>query len=86
MLVEIIDQRVNLIDLQEGGCWAWDVAAGWVILTEAGGIVADANPGNWYPSVEGRKYLAIRAAPPQDQRNIVEEMWENVEGRFEFTL
>ncbi|EHK97490.1 putative Inositol monophosphatase 2 [Glarea lozoyensis 74030] len=23
----------------EGGCWAWDVAAGWCILVEAGGIM-----------------------------------------------
>ncbi|KEF59356.1 uncharacterized protein A1O9_04200 [Exophiala aquamarina CBS 119918] len=29
----------------EGGCWAWDVCAGWVVLTEAGGgIVVDGNP------------------------------------------
>jgi myo-inositol-1(or 4)-monophosphatase len=36
----------------EAGCWAWDVCAGWVILTEAGGIMADANPGNWEPRIE----------------------------------
>lgn len=68
----------------EGGCWAWDVAAGWCILTEAGGIVADANPGNWKPSVEGRRYLAVRSAPPGDQIAVVEELWDTMEGRFEF--
>lgn len=47
-------------------------------------MVADANPGNWYPTVEGRTYLAVRAAPGADQHNIVEEVWEAVEGRFEF--
>ncbi|KAK6543398.1 hypothetical protein TWF694_000145 [Orbilia ellipsospora] len=68
----------------EGGCWAWDVAAGWCILTEAGGIVADANPGNWKPTVEGRRYLAVRSAPAEDQIAVVEELWDTMEGRFEF--
>ncbi|KAJ5299315.1 hypothetical protein N7476_010872 [Penicillium atrosanguineum] len=29
----------------EGGCWEWDVCAGWVILAEAGGIMVDGSPG-----------------------------------------
>ncbi|EAW12100.1 inositol monophosphatase family protein [Aspergillus clavatus NRRL 1] len=49
----------------EGGCWAWDVCAGWIILTEAGGMIVDGNPGNWKASVDGRKYLAVRASPGQ---------------------
>lgn len=66
----------------EGGCWAWDVAAGWCILSEAGGIMACGNPGNWEPTVDGRKYLAIRAAP-SGQREIVEEVWKVLgEGRL----
>ncbi|KAI9847436.1 MAG: hypothetical protein M1838_000879 [Thelocarpon superellum] len=48
----------------EAGCWAWDVAAGWVILEEAGGIVADANPGGWHPRVDGRRYMAVRNLGP----------------------
>ncbi|KAH0566295.1 hypothetical protein GP486_000321 [Trichoglossum hirsutum] len=68
----------------EGGCWAWDVAAGWVILEEAGGIVVDANPGNWEPTVDGRKYLAIRAAP-SGQKEIIEELWSNVVGTYDYT-
>ncbi len=67
----------------EGGCWAWDVAAGWVILTEAGGAVVDGNPGGWQPEVDGRTYLAVRAAP-SGQREIVEEFWGHVVGRFEY--
>ncbi|KAJ5975184.1 hypothetical protein N7481_008891 [Penicillium waksmanii] len=31
----------------EGGCWEWDVCAGWVILNEAGGLIVDGNPGGW---------------------------------------
>ncbi|KAL7269402.1 hypothetical protein RUND412_007942 [Rhizina undulata] len=75
------------IDLywQEGGCWAWDVAAGWLILTEAGGIVVDANPGNWSPTVDGRRYFAVRAAP-SGQKEIVEEFWSVVsDGGYDYT-
>lgn len=58
----------------EGGCWAWDVAAGWCILTEAGGLMVSGNPGDWEPEIDGRKYLAVRAAP-SGQKEVVEEMW-----------
>ena len=74
----------------EAGCWAWDVAAGWVILAEAGGLVVDANPGNWAPRVDGRSYMAVRAlgegAGGKTQRALVEEVWGHVEGRFEYEL
>lgn len=59
----------------EGSVWVWDVAAGWCILEEAGGIVASANPGNWNPSIEGRGYLAVRAAKRAEQHAVVEELW-----------
>jgi myo-inositol-1(or 4)-monophosphatase len=65
----------------EAGCWAWDVCAGWVILKEAGGIMVDANPGNWEPRVEERRYMAVRGG--EGQKGIVEEFWGLVEGRFE---
>ncbi|KAI2607576.1 inositol monophosphatase [Hypoxylon fragiforme] len=58
----------------EGGCWAWDVCAGWAILAEAGGIVVDGNPGNWNPEIDGRKYLAVRGAP-SGQKEVVQEFW-----------
>ncbi|KAF2792596.1 inositol monophosphatase [Melanomma pulvis-pyrius CBS 109.77] len=64
----------------EAGCWAWDVCAGWVILKEAGGIIVDANPGNWEPRVEGRRYLAVRGG--EGQREVVEELWGLVQGRY----
>ena len=68
----------------EGGCWAWDVAAGWCILNEAGGLMADGNPGNWEPTIDGRTYLAIRAAP-EGQKKIVEEFWNVIgEGRMDY--
>jgi len=64
----------------EGGCWIWDVAAGWCILEEAGGLVAGANPGEWEPSLEGRSYLAVRGAP-RGQEGVVEELWGCMGGR-----
>jgi myo-inositol-1(or 4)-monophosphatase len=69
----------------EAGCWAWDVAAGWCILNEAGGFMAGANPGEWTATLEGRRFFAVRAAPEGEgeQRRFVEELWGFVEGRFE---
>ncbi|PNS17197.1 Inositol monophosphatase 2 [Sphaceloma murrayae] len=65
----------------EAGCWAWDVCAGWVVLTEAGGIIADANKGNWEPTVDGRRYLAVRQG--EGQKELVEEFWTHVAGTLE---
>lgn len=67
----------------EGGCWVWDVCAAWIILEEAGGIMASANPGDWTPSLEGRAYLAVRGAPT-GQKELVEEMWGCMDGQFVF--
>ncbi|KAI1461365.1 inositol monophosphatase [Annulohypoxylon moriforme] len=68
----------------EGGCWAWDVCAGWTILNEAGGIMASGNPGDWEPKIDSRKYLAVRGAP-SGQREIVQEFWEVIgDGRMEY--
>jgi myo-inositol-1(or 4)-monophosphatase len=58
----------------ECGCWAWDVAAAWCILTEAGGLVVDGHPGGWNPPVENRRYLAVRPCA-EGQREFVEEFW-----------
>ena len=65
----------------EAGCWAWDVCAGWIILEEAGGIMVDANPGNWEPRVDERRYMAVRGG--EGQKDIVEEFWGLVHGKFE---
>lgn len=58
----------------EGGCYAWDVCAGWCILSEAGGFVASGNPGDWEPALDSRLYLAVRGAP-SGGRELVEEFW-----------
>lgn len=68
----------------EGGCYAWDVCAGWCILAEAGGIMASANPGDWNPALDARVYLAVRGAPT-GQKEVVEEFWKVVgDGKMEY--
>ena len=69
----------------EGGCYVWDVLAGWVILNEAGGIMVDGNKGNWRPEVDGRTYLAVRSSPNgKGQKETVEEFWKQIQGRLEY--
>ncbi|KAK7963580.1 inositol monophosphatase [Apiospora saccharicola] len=59
----------------ECGCWAWDVAAAWCILSEAGGVIVDGGvPGNWDPAIDNRRYLAVRPAAA-GQRQAIEEFW-----------
>lgn len=65
----------------EGGCWAWDVAAGWIIVEEAGGMVVGGNKGEWEPKVDGRRYLVLRRGAG---REIVEEFWSKIQGRLEY--
>lgn len=66
----------------EGGCWAWDVAAGWVIVTEAGGLVVGGNKGEWDIPVDGRRFLIVRGG--EGGRQFVEEFWGKLGGRLEF--
>ena len=65
----------------EGGCWAWDVAAGWVVVEEAGGTVVGGNKGEWKPKVDSRRYLALRAGAGTD---VVNEFWGKVVARLEY--
>ncbi|QGI94890.1 hypothetical protein CEK26_007959 [Fusarium fujikuroi] len=58
----------------ECGCWAWDVAAAWCVLLEAGGIMVDGHPGKMHPPLHNRRYLAVRPATT-GQQEFVEEFW-----------
>ncbi|KAL8756069.1 MAG: hypothetical protein Q9199_003204 [Rusavskia elegans] len=60
----------------EGGCWAWDVAAGWIIVEEAGGMMVGGNQGEWEPKVDGRRYLVVRAGAGKE---VVEEFWSKTQ-------
>ncbi|KAK0701826.1 hypothetical protein B0T26DRAFT_532595 [Lasiosphaeria miniovina] len=68
----------------EGGCYAWDVAAGWCILNEAGGRMVSGNPGGWETQLDSRVYLAVRGAS-SGQEAIVEEFWKVIgDGKMEY--
>ena len=57
------------------------MCAGWVILKEAGGEIVDANPGNWKPRVDERRYFAVRQG--EGQKELIEKFWSYVEGKIE---
>ncbi|KAK4080984.1 hypothetical protein Trihar35433_2089 [Trichoderma harzianum] len=59
----------------ECGSWAWDVAAAWCVLVEAGGVMVDGHPGGWNPPVDNRRYFAVRPATA-GQKEFVEEFWD----------
>lgn len=65
----------------EGGCWAWDVCAGWCILSEVGGIVVGGNPDEWGISINHRCYLAVRGGyTTQDElTDYIREFWGFIE-------
>lgn len=74
----------------EGGCWEWDVCAGFIIVEEAGGIITTANPPedrSVIPQAQlgGRLYLAIRGSVDsenetarQAQERVVRAVWDRV--------
>ncbi|KAK9476322.1 hypothetical protein V1514DRAFT_337178 [Lipomyces japonicus] len=66
----------------EGGCYAWDVCAGWVILSEAGGRIVGGNPGQWEPAVDERIYLAVRGGDGSDE--FIEGFWDSIEGKLDY--
>ncbi|ORY79513.1 inositol monophosphatase [Protomyces lactucae-debilis] len=67
----------------EGGMWEWDICAGWVILTEAGGLMTTANKADEVkePGLCDRKILAVRGSPSRaDQEKVIREFWEQTTG------
>ncbi|CDR39488.1 CYFA0S03e03928g1_1 [Cyberlindnera fabianii] len=68
----------------EGGCQTWDVAAGWVILEETGGLCVSGVPGKWENELDSRVYLFVRGAPEADQNKYVEDFWSNVTGELKY--
>ena len=76
----------------EGGCWEWDVCAGFIIVQEAGGLITTANPPKDRkafpdPVLGSRLYLAIRPAADAEnesgrdaQKRVVRAVWDRVEG------
>ncbi|ORY88681.1 QA-X protein [Leucosporidium creatinivorum] len=78
----------------EGGCWEWDVCAGTIIVTEAGGRVVPSQPpaflrdGDAIPDADlgSRLYLAIRPCASTEketateaQNRLIKEVWRRCE-------
>ena len=77
--------RGDLDAYWEGGCWAWDVAAGWVIVEEAGGRVVGGNDGELEPAVDSRRYLVVRGSEGREgQEELIKEFWGALKGKLEY--
>ncbi|SCU87995.1 LADA_0E07514g1_1 [Lachancea dasiensis] len=69
----------------DGGCYSWDVCAGWCILKETGGRILGANPGEWEVPVHNRTYLAVRGCEdPQEQEEYIKRFWDCVDGKLQY--
>lgn len=75
----------NLDSYWDGGCYAWDVCAGWCILKETGGYVVGANPEEWKIGVDNRSYLAVRGTHNNDAKEkYVKDFWSCVIGNLKY--
>ncbi|CAG60672.1 uncharacterized protein GVI51_J00209 [Nakaseomyces glabratus] len=78
----------NLDSYWDGGCYSWDVCAGWCILKEAGGIIVGANPGEWDIPIDNRSYLAVRGTTEEGgkelQKKYVDDFWKCVKGKLSY--
>lgn len=68
----------------EGGCYAWDVCAGWIILNEAGGVMVSGNPGPLETTLTSRVYLAVRGASKEQQDKYIEDYRSHFAGKLEY--
>lgn len=71
----------------DGGCYSWDVCAGWCIIKETGGRIVGANPGEWNVEVDNRTYLVVRGSNDDsraDQDNYIKDFWSNVKGQLKY--
>lgn len=77
----------NLDSYWDGGCYSWDVCAGWCIVNETGGKVVGANPSEWDIEVDNRTYLVVRGTSDltgDEQNKYIEDFWSNVKGRLQY--
>ncbi|ANB13027.1 inositol monophosphate 1-phosphatase INM2 [Sugiyamaella lignohabitans] len=72
----------NLDCYWEGGCYAWDVCAGWIILEEAGGRMFGGNSNQWETEVDSRVYLAVRGGHGQEE--FVKDFWSHIPGELSY--
>ncbi|SMN18465.1 similar to Saccharomyces cerevisiae YHR046C INM1 Inositol monophosphatase, involved in biosynthesis of inositol and in phosphoinositide second messenger signaling [Maudiozyma saulgeensis] len=71
----------------DGGCYSWDVCAGWCILNETGGKIVGANNNEWDIPVDNRTYFAVRGtcdSTNKDQQKYITDFWSNVGGILKY--
>jgi myo-inositol-1(or 4)-monophosphatase len=77
----------------EGGCWEWDVCAGWVVLKEAGGHIVHGNPKDTVnpedvleePDLCGRVYLGVRKGQNDNETSQwIKKFWGLIGGELEY--
>ena len=78
----------------EGGCWEWDVCAGWVVLKEAGGYLVHGNPRMTKdveeifeePDLCGRVYLGVRSGQSKEETaQWIKKFWGMIGGKLEYS-
>ncbi|EDO16365.1 hypothetical protein Kpol_1051p13 [Vanderwaltozyma polyspora DSM 70294] len=71
----------------DGGCYCWDVCAGWCILNETGGTIVGANDQEWQIGVNNRTYLAVRGcfeSTSGEQKKYIKDFWSCVDGKLSY--
>ena len=77
-----------------GGSCQWDICAGWVIVNEAGGMVANGNapfhPNGFEdivePPLDGKLLLAVRQGQTRHEMDsFIREFWGMIEGRLDYS-
>lgn len=71
----------------DGGCYSWDVCAGWCIIKETGGKIVGANPSEWQIQVDNHSYLVVRGTSDpnrDDQDQYIRDFWSNVKGNLHY--
>lgn len=71
----------------DGGCYSWDVCAGWCIIKETGGKIVGANPSEWQIQVDNHSYLVVRGTSDpnrDDQDQYIRDFWSNVKGHLHY--
>ena len=69
----------------EGGCWAWDVCAGWCIIEECGGRIIGGNKNDWDIGIDRRVYFAIRGGcSSEEQKKFAEDFWDQTTGDLKY--
>ena len=75
-----------------GGGWEWDICAGWVIVTEAGGMIVDGNARSETsalgemnePDLCRQLLLAVRRGDRNEQQDWIRQFWSLIDGKLKY--